>query len=336
MSAPILLALAKIRLDGGTQSRIALNEERIADYAERVDDLPPAVVFRDGDTHWLADGFHRWHAFDRAGRTEMPCEVRTGTQSDAVWFSCAANKEHDQAGQARTNADKRRAVERALKWLAERGENLSDNQIAAHVGVTDMSVRRVRAQLQQSGSSCVPPADQPRKGKDGKTRKPRRPRDEKANTMAEHDDAHCASQPEPASEAERAVEAPNRAGPSPVDNVISFQESRVVALLRAGRAPYEIASELGIKAHKVHEIRRRLGIEPTIKRKRGKLRNLIQFIDEITDTLGPLAESGEQWRAADASEIESMCASLTEASDAVSALAASVQEHIQSRAESGK
>jgi hypothetical protein len=60
------LAISKLRLDGGTQSRATLSDETIAEYAEALDSgaqFPPPVVFYDGADHWLADGFHRVKAY---------------------------------------------------------------------------------------------------------------------------------------------------------------------------------------------------------------------------------------------------------------------------------
>lgn len=155
------IALSKIRLDGGTQSRAELNGETIAEYAERVDVLPAAVVFFDGAVYWMADGFHRWHGHDRAGKKTMPCEVHQGTVRDAILYSVGANDTH---GIRRTNADKRRAVETLLRddeWCG-----WSDREIARRAGVSHPFVMQLRAQLVTVTSSA------PRIGADGKTRKP--------------------------------------------------------------------------------------------------------------------------------------------------------------------
>lgn len=105
------LNLDAIQIDGGTQCRAALSDETVAEYAEEVragGTLPPVTVFFDGSTHWLADGFHRFHAHRSAGETTITADVRTGTQRDAILFAAGANATH---GLRRTNADKRKAVE---------------------------------------------------------------------------------------------------------------------------------------------------------------------------------------------------------------------------------
>ena len=136
------LSLKSIRIDGGTQSRVELNNATVEEYAEAMHEgatFPPVVVFFDGATHWLADGFHRYFGADHAGLEEIAADVRQGTQADAQLFSFGVNADH---GLRRTNADKRKAVTGALhhpvscKW--------SDRQIAKHCGVSDKTVAAVR------------------------------------------------------------------------------------------------------------------------------------------------------------------------------------------------
>lgn len=133
---------AKVRLDGGTQPRAFISEEVVADYAEsyrRGDTLPPMVMFLDGDSYWLADGFHRYQAATVNGLRGADCDVRRGTQRDAILYSVGANAEH---GLRRTNDDKRRAVLRLLndpEWLI-----WSDREIARHCRVDHKTVATLR------------------------------------------------------------------------------------------------------------------------------------------------------------------------------------------------
>jgi ParB-like chromosome segregation protein Spo0J len=108
------LPLLRISIDGGTQTRAGLDADVIADYAEAIKDgatLPPVIVFYDGNKHWLADGFHRYHATEKAGQSDIDADVRQGTRRDAILHSVGANEEH---GLRRTNDDKRRAVQTLL------------------------------------------------------------------------------------------------------------------------------------------------------------------------------------------------------------------------------
>jgi hypothetical protein len=105
-----VIPIRSIVRDGGTQTRAEMNPSRIEDYAEAYASgktLPPPVVFRDGDTYHLADGFHRLAALDQIGQQEVGCEVREGDRRDALLYGLKANAFH---GLPRTHADKRHSV----------------------------------------------------------------------------------------------------------------------------------------------------------------------------------------------------------------------------------
>jgi ParB-like chromosome segregation protein Spo0J len=158
------LPIRQLRLDGDTRGRVDQDREVILEYAALMEagvQFPPVVAFFDGENYWLVDGFHRWHAANRANIDKLPCEVRKGTLVDARWFSYSANKAH---GLRRTTADKRRATIAALKH--PNGAKLSDNQIAEHVGVSDKTVTKYRAELESA--SEIPKVTE-RTGRDGKT-----------------------------------------------------------------------------------------------------------------------------------------------------------------------
>jgi chemotaxis protein histidine kinase CheA len=136
------LQLDKISTDGGTQSRAALNEDVVAEYAEVISagaDMPPVTVFQDGKKYWLADGFHRYFAHQKALAVEIAADVQRGTKRDAILHSLGANAYH---GLRRTNEDKRAAVLRMLddkEWKA-----WSDREIAKTCGVTHPFVASIR------------------------------------------------------------------------------------------------------------------------------------------------------------------------------------------------
>lgn len=128
--------------NGGTQMRTRVDDAVVAEYAERMaagDDFPPAVVFRDGKSHWLADGFHRYRARRTISAKTMRCLVHVGDRSDAIEYAIGANKSN---GLRRTNADKQMAVRAALAH--ERLRELNNVQLAAFVGVSDEMVRNMR------------------------------------------------------------------------------------------------------------------------------------------------------------------------------------------------
>jgi hypothetical protein len=133
--------LKEIRLDGDTQPRVEMSKALVEEYAQEMAEgaiFPPVAVIFNGTDYWLYDGFHRYHAAKELGRERIAAQVKRGKRRDAVWESLGANKAH---GLRRQNKDKVKAV---LKALQIRG-NLTDANIAEHVGVSHMMVRKYRS-----------------------------------------------------------------------------------------------------------------------------------------------------------------------------------------------
>jgi DNA-binding transcriptional regulator YiaG len=142
------LAIASLRRDGDTQMRVVLDEARVEEYALLMRagrDFPPVTVWSDGTTFWLSDGFHRLAAAERAGRVDVQAVVRMGSLNDAQWDSYTANSRH---GLRPSQADFKRAVVRALRHPY--AANKSTNQLAAHLGVPEATLRRWRKGLRSS------------------------------------------------------------------------------------------------------------------------------------------------------------------------------------------
>lgn len=160
----MMLAVAKIRTDGGTQIRAAMDEATVARYVATLSEgggFQSIIVYYDGADHWLADGFHRVEAHRVAGVAEVLADIRQGTRRDAILYSVGANSEH---GLPRSRADARRAVETLLRdgeWRAE-----SDRWIAEKCKVDHKTVGRARAELEAVGE--VPHLTH-RTGADGKS-----------------------------------------------------------------------------------------------------------------------------------------------------------------------
>lgn len=139
------LVLSKMRIDGGTQSRIEINNEVVSEYAEALKggvQFPPVDVFFDGADYWLVDGFHRYHAHRSAGLSEIDAAIHNGTLRDAQLFSFGVNASH---GLRRSNADKRKAVEFMLndaEWSV-----WSDREIARQCCVSHVLVFNIRKSL---------------------------------------------------------------------------------------------------------------------------------------------------------------------------------------------
>lgn len=154
VEATSMIALDKIRLDGGTQSRAELSQDTIDDYAQAMLDgvnFPDVIIFHDGKNHWLADGFQRTAAAKLAGRKEINASVKQGTIEDAVWYSAGANAIH---GLRRSNADKRRAVEMLLRH--EKWGKKPSREIARQCGVSDPFVLSIRGAASANGLQMAP------------------------------------------------------------------------------------------------------------------------------------------------------------------------------------
>jgi hypothetical protein len=147
------LELTSIRVDGGTQSRLELSQEVVNEYAEHMAEgavFPAVIVFQDGANYWLADGFHRYFATKKNKGKTINADVQVGTHEEAILFSFTANSNR---GLRMTSADKRNIVIRMLTNKTWGG--WTDAAIARHVGITGMTVGRIRKGLNK--------AEQPKK-----------------------------------------------------------------------------------------------------------------------------------------------------------------------------
>ena len=137
-----ILNLQNIRIDCGTQSRVTIDQETVSDYAEAIKNgssFPAVLVYFDGVDYILADGFHRYHAHNKAGRASIEAEVVNGTIRDAQLKATSVNAIH---GLRRTNADKRKAVLTLLddfEW-----SEWSNSEIARHCSVSAPFVAGLR------------------------------------------------------------------------------------------------------------------------------------------------------------------------------------------------
>lgn len=140
-----ILNIKLIRMDCGTQSRDANDQEHIDYLAEQIqsgETLPPVTVVHDGLEYYLADGFHRVHAHIKLGKASINCDVVTGTLRHAIDLSGMANKTH---GLNRSHATKRKQT---LIYLEDfEWSELSDRVIAKKVGVSHPFVANLRAEL---------------------------------------------------------------------------------------------------------------------------------------------------------------------------------------------
>lgn len=280
----IRILLKDLCLDGGTQTRAAVNQDRVAEYAELLRDgesFPPIIVFYDGATYWPADGFHRAYAHKAAGRVHIEADVRNGSKADCIRFAVGANKEHDKSGLRRTNADKRHSVEMLLNLLKEEGQNWSSVMIAEHCGVSRFLVDTMRPAFNACGDNA------PRLGRDGRVQKQmghpkRKPEPKSFESMEEavsaafSDDAKAPAR----SEAEKWK-------PSVVPNIASL-DNRIKSLSDDGMPASEISKVLGCSVSRVHDGKRRTGAN---KKDDNPLLPLMTCATDMVDTLETAAET---------------------------------------------
>jgi len=109
------VALSDIRIDGGTQGRVVIDQNMVYDYLACMkdgDEFPRMFAVYDGTTYWLVDGFHRYHAYKLLNLREIEIDYKPGTLQEAQVMSFGVNGKH---GKPRTNDDKRKVVESALQ-----------------------------------------------------------------------------------------------------------------------------------------------------------------------------------------------------------------------------
>jgi hypothetical protein len=107
--------LDDIRIDGGTQGRAVIDQPTVYSYLENMkegDQFPAIETVFDGSTHWLVDGFHRYHAYKLLGVKSVEVKYKPGTLEEAQVASFGVNGRH---GKPRTNEDKRKVVQAALE-----------------------------------------------------------------------------------------------------------------------------------------------------------------------------------------------------------------------------
>lgn len=182
------IPIGKITADTKMQARVEMNIEAVEEYAAAIkggSKFPPLVVFDDGETNWLADGWHRLQAYKNLQYFAVECEVHKGSREDAILHAVHANDRH---GLRRTHADKRRSVELLLGLNGWRDK--SSRQIADQCGVGHQLVESVKKSIAEHGDAQLDDSSSSPKtvGKDGKRRgRPRKPRGNSATRAKDAD-----------------------------------------------------------------------------------------------------------------------------------------------------
>lgn len=159
------IPLSKIDTEQSVQVRAVIHQETVERYAEHIQTpravpLPPILVFGPDSRgmYFLSEGWHRYEAHKKANRDAILATVKEGGWKDALEHALSSNATH---GLPRSNKDKRRVVELALKHWSE----WSSHKIAEKCAVGDDLVNEIRRCQVSENDTC-----QPRTviGKDGK------------------------------------------------------------------------------------------------------------------------------------------------------------------------
>ena len=137
-------------------------EEYSAIYKKDKKKMPVIDLFMEAGNKKLliGDGMHRLQAMRSLNFKACQANVHAGVYEDALKYALLANERH---GIRRSQADKRRAVEEAIKQWPK----VSNVQIATLASVDDHTVKAVRDWLEQQGKVAPEPI---RTSKDGAER----------------------------------------------------------------------------------------------------------------------------------------------------------------------
>jgi hypothetical protein len=148
----VKLPINAIELDTFIQCRATIDTGVVNDYAERMeagDVFPPVDVYGTKAKCWLADGWHRVLAAKQRGEETINATLHQGGgRKDALKHALSANVAH---GHRRTNADKRRCVEIALREFPK----LSDRGIGKLCGVSHPFIKAIRPPALETVSNAT-------------------------------------------------------------------------------------------------------------------------------------------------------------------------------------
>lgn len=132
--------LSTIELDASIQCRADIDIATVNEYAEAMRggaEFPPVDLFGTAEKCWIGDGWHRVMAARQLGLADIEATLHSGGRVEALRHALGANALH---GHRRSNADKHRTVEIALREF----EGLSNVVIAKMCGVSDPFVMGLR------------------------------------------------------------------------------------------------------------------------------------------------------------------------------------------------
>lgn len=163
---PVIETLEIASINRDVQIRIKTDRGTVEDYQRALASgavFPPVVVFRDKKTGtlYLSDGNHRLESRVLNGDTTIEAIVHEGGKAKALAHGLGSSKGH---GLRFSNADKRKAVELALK--DSKLSKLKDQAIADLIGVSQPFVWKLRSSITdikpEPGETPASDASEPR------------------------------------------------------------------------------------------------------------------------------------------------------------------------------
>lgn len=148
------IAIKEIRLDSMLRLREFPNPEAVESWRKAFAmkaEVAPVVVFYDGLSYWLADGFSRIEAAKLEKASTIPFQKNLGTEADAFLFAIKKNPERPIKYLQWDNLGR-------LIWYALKNDFLrqkSDSEIAILLGVDRRAVERSRKRI-ENGEAFKP------------------------------------------------------------------------------------------------------------------------------------------------------------------------------------
>lgn len=141
-----MLRLSQITVDHSLQSRAGTDAATVEKYAELLSDpekeLDAIECVQEGTRIWLWSGFHRFAAYQAAGRETIPAVITKGTKRDALRLSISANAKN---GRPLNAEDHRRAV--AIILADPEWAMWSQQSMADELGISRTTIGRILGEL---------------------------------------------------------------------------------------------------------------------------------------------------------------------------------------------
>lgn len=147
------IKLTDIILEEALQIRDNISQERVSEYTEIFDDLPPPILGVDRcNVLRIIDGNHRIQAAKQLKKKMIRAEIRKATYNEMLFLAFEANSK---CGLPLTTKEKRRAVEKVLKM--EEFTKFSDREIAKRLGVSQALVSKIRNEISSDNRDQMSP-----------------------------------------------------------------------------------------------------------------------------------------------------------------------------------